>query len=158
LLGFDYARAADCYLEFSPLNNQFGGSPSVPYMLRRLFRIFGGRDQVDLPFQPAAGQLLSVRTDEGDYAVMKLLAVDGTGVHARLFVQRFSSRPKASTLPDLTLAPFGHGHNNPFSIGHMPLSLRSFLGWQPEVIGEQPVANGELDGYQEWRDAKGGYF
>ncbi len=127
-------------------------------MIRKLLDVFRGGPRVSLPFRPAAGQLLSVVTDDGGYGVMKLLAVDGAGVHARLYVQRFSAPPVAGDLTELTLAGFGPGHDNPFSIGHMPLSFQSFAGWRPQPIGEAVVASDELEGYHMWKEAKGGYF
>lgn len=109
------------------------------------------------PLRPAPGQLLSVVTEDG-IAVMKVLAVDAHGVHARLYAQRFAQRPKAPDLPELFLVPFGPEYNNPSSIGHMPLSHRSFEAWQPEVITTQAVDEEELDGYRMWEEANGGYF
>lgn len=114
--------------------------------------------QARLGFEPAAGQLLSVLTDDGRYGLMKLLAVDRGGVHARLYVQRFGTRPSVADVGELALAAFGPGHDNPFSIGHMPISYRSFAGWEPLPVGEQPVTEAELDGYRTWQEASGGYF
>jgi hypothetical protein len=82
------------------------------------------------------GDLVSVVTDEG-FGVVKVLAADEHGVHAR---------------------PFGPEHK-PFSIGHMPLSHASFAGWAPQLIRRgEPVAEEELDGYRMWQEAEGGYF
>ena len=107
----------------------------------------------------APGDLVSVVTDDGQFGVMKVLAVDSGGVHARLYVQRFTQRPRRANLAELSTAPFGKGHDNPFSIGHMPLSYSSFGGWQPELITRgSVVAEDELEGYHMWQVAKGDYF
>jgi hypothetical protein len=107
----------------------------------------------------APGDLVSVMTDDGRFGVMKVLAVDERGVHARLYVQRFARRPGPADLGELSMAPFGPGHDNPFSIGHMPLSCSSFAAWQPELISRgSVVAEDELEGYHMWQEAKGGYF
>jgi hypothetical protein len=105
------------------------------------------------------GDLVSVITDAGRFAVMKVLAADAGGVHVRLYVQRFDRRPGPAGLGELSTAPFGPGHDHPFSIGHLPLSHASFATWQPELITRGPaVTEEELDGYRMWQDANGGYF
>jgi hypothetical protein len=127
-------------------------------MIQRLLRMLRQSPAGGLGFAPAAGQLLSVETDEGGYGVMKLLAVDGSGVHATLFVQRFASRPRASDLGELSLAGFGPGHDNPLSIGHMPISYPTFATWRPVLVDERPVSEDEMEGYRMWQEAEGGYF
>lgn len=108
--------------------------------------------------EPRAGDLLSVATDDGRFGVMKLVAVDLLGVHARLYVQRFAERPTSRDLGELTLAPFAPAREEPFSIGHMPLSHQTFRGWRPELISRGSVEPEELEGYEMWREANGGYF
>ncbi len=109
---------------------------------------------------PVAGDLVSVVDDDGRFAVMKVLAVDKQGAHARLYVQRFATRPTANEIAETELqtAPFGPDHPNPFSIGHLPLSHASFADWHPQLICSSEVAEDELEGYRMWEEAKGGYF
>ena len=131
-------------------------------MIRRLLDRLGLRRQNSLPSavsgSPGAGDLYSVVTDDSRYGVMKVLAVDGRGVHARLYVQRFNARPHAAALGELSLASFTPDGANPFSIGHMPLSHQSFADWRPEFITRAPVGDEEVEGYRMWQDAGGGYF
>ena len=87
---------------------------------------------------------------------MKILAVDRTGIHVRLYVERFRNRPTQSEIPELTLAPFGPEYA--FSIGHIPLCYASFAAWNPRFICTRSVDENELDGYRMWVDAPGGYF
>ncbi len=76
----------------------------------------------------------------------------------RLYVQRFPTRPTDVDTEILDTAPYGPGHDNPFSIGHMPLSFASFESWDPEIISRgHGVAESELEGYRIWQ-AGGGYF
>lgn len=107
-----------------------------------------------------AGQLVSVVAEDGRFAVMKLLAIDPRGVHVRLYVQRFAARPTATELAALELKtlPFGPDHDNPFSIGHLPISRSNFAAWQPEPICRSEVTEAELAGYWMWEEAQGGYF
>jgi hypothetical protein len=107
----------------------------------------------------APGDLVSVLCDDGLHGVVKVLAVDRQGVHARLYVQRFEQRPCQVEVRELSTAPFGQGHDNPFSIGHMPLSHAAFAAWQPQTLARgEAVAEEELEGYRTWQEAKGGYF
>jgi hypothetical protein len=131
-------------------------------MIRRLLDTLGFRRQTSMPtpagMSPGAGDLFSVVTDDGRYGVMKVLAVDERGVHARLYVQRFDQRPQLAGLGELSLAPFTPDGSNPFSIGHVPLSHQSFAGWRPQLITRARVDEEELDGYRTWQDGEGGYF
>ena len=106
---------------------------------------------------PKAGDLWSVLTEDGGYGVMKVLAVDRLGVHARLYAQRFKERPRAVDRTRLTTEPFKPGEI-PFSMEHVPLSNASFLGWQPEFLARGHVEEDELEGFQMWQEAQGGYF
>lgn len=126
--------------------------------LKRLFRSRANSTASRLPFQPRAGQLLSVETEAGDFAVFKVLAADRGGVHVRLFVQRFPVRPSLGDVRELSLASFRPEDANPFSIGHMPLSYPSFAAWSPKILGQESVTYEELEGHQMWLDANGGYF
>ena len=109
------------------------------------------------PAPPAPGDLVTVVVED-QFGVMKILVVDEGGVHARLFVERFAQRPSNLDGSGLSLAAFGTEHNNPFSIGHVPLSHKSFSAWKPQLCGRSVVVDEELEGYRMWRDAKAGYF
>lgn len=125
-------------------------------MLKKILRMITGG--ASLSFDPRAGQLVSVLVDDGEIGVMKLLAVDRAGVHGRVYVQRFASRPADADAGELTLAPLSLEGDQPFSIGHIPLSRGTFAGWEPVLMGERPVSDDELDGYRMWREENGGYF
>jgi hypothetical protein len=105
-----------------------------------------------------AGDLVSVLTEDGQFGIMKVLAVDDHGVHVRLYAQRSKERPQASNLHDLSTMPVVPEHGNPFSFGHMPFGYSSFLTWEPQAIGSEQVSEEELKGYRMWQKADGGYF
>lgn len=98
----------------------------------------------------ASGDLVSVITDDGLFGVAKILAADDGGVHARLYVQRFERRPQVGDLGELSTAPFDPEHDNPFSIGHIPLSHHSFGGWEPEIITRGTEPSGLSDDSCAW--------
>jgi len=130
-------------------------------MIRRLLMLLGLASCTPSsgdPRTPQPGDLWSVKTDDGRYGVMKVLATDEGGVHVRLYSQRFDQRPASVNPSELALAPVGQGDATPFSIGHMPLSHHSFRGWEPELMSHGTVSEEELDGYRMWQEARGGYF
>lgn len=105
-----------------------------------------------------AGDLLSV-TAEGQFGVVKVLAIDAEGVHLRLYQERFDSRPLSVDGEMLTLGSMFAAPGEPFSIGHLPMSHASFAGWEPQLIrSDGMVGEHELEGYRGWKEAEGGYW
>lgn len=45
-----------------------------------------------------------------------------------------------------------------FGMGHLPLTKRTFDSWEPVLISRTSVSADELEGYEEWKKAKGGPF
>ena len=103
-----------------------------------------------------AGALYSVDDGEGWFRVATVLVVEGEGVHIRLYKNRFTTRADKVEFSSLTL---GSVHDaDGFGMGHLPLTHRAFRAWQPVFLAENLVAEGELDGYRAWKDAKGGFW
>ena len=75
-----------------------------------------------------------------DFSVVKVLAVQDGAVHARLYKERFATRPQAVDPAMLTIA-----------IGHVPLALEGFAGWHPILLAREPVVDAELEGYRQWQ-------
>ena len=106
-----------------------------------------------------AGDIVSVITEDRRFGVVKVLAVDAGGVHARLYAQRFDSRPGPDELGALSIASVAPEDGHPFSIGHLPLRHATFRAWSPEPIGRnEHVDESELEGYRMSQDAEAGYF
>ena len=102
------------------------------------------------------GTLYSVDAGEWGFRVAKVLAVEPGAVHIRLYKRRWSSRPANVENQDLTLGkpddPDG------FGVGHLPLRAAAFHAWRPMLISEGSVSPEELEGYNMWKEAKGGLF
>jgi hypothetical protein len=43
-------------------------------------------------------------------------------------------------------------------MGHAPISNASFATWGAKFIKVVPVEPSELEGYEMWKEAQGGYF
>jgi hypothetical protein len=104
------------------------------------------------------GGLYSVEGEKGGFSVVKILKVDGTGVHIRAYSNRFSQRPSEIDASKLYMAGIDRKPDEELGMGHLPLRKESFLGWKPVLIKVVPVELAELEGYNMWKDANGGYF
>jgi hypothetical protein len=104
------------------------------------------------------GGLYSTRNEEGTYSVLKILKVDGEGVHIRLYSNQFLERPTDVDEDTLYMAGVDREPDAVLGIGHLPLSKQSFTGWDAQFIKAVPVEEGELEGYEMWLEAEGGYF
>jgi hypothetical protein len=103
-----------------------------------------------------AGDLYSTREGNGQFSVVKILVLEPQAVHVRIYKQRFSSRPASVDPASLTLGKIDD--KNAFSIGHIPLSRKTFASWNPVFISQQSVSDGELEGYKMWKEASGKTF
>jgi len=101
------------------------------------------------------GGLYSTDDGKGQFSVVKILVLEPDAVHVRIYQQKFWSRP---TSIDPTLLTLGKLGDKEFSIGHLPLSRKTFASWEPVFISQQSVSEHELEGYKTWKEAKGGLF
>jgi hypothetical protein len=103
-----------------------------------------------------SGELYSVDATGWGIRVAKVLAAEPGAVHIRLYKEHWPARPTAINARELTLGkpkdPDG------FGVGHLPLRDDTFTAWGPVLIGREAVTNEELEGYQMWKEAKGGLF
>ena len=90
--------------------------------------------------------------------MVKILKLDPEGVHVRIYSNHFAIRPNDVDVATLymagTTSPSGHN----LGIGHLPLLRASFVNWRPRLIKVVLVDPSELDGYEMWKEGKGGYF
>lgn len=104
------------------------------------------------------GGLYASRQDDGTYAIVKILKLDESGVHVRVYSNRFDTIPETLDENELYMAGVDHGSDEQLGLGHLPLSRTSFVAWQARFIKVVDVTESELEGYRVWLDANGGYF
>jgi hypothetical protein len=92
-----------------------------------------------------------VPSEDGSYKVVKILAIDQSAVHVRLYAERFSRPPRLVAPTALTL---GTIHDEHHGIGHLPLSRPTFASWLPVRIQHEEVTEDELDGFRIWERSK----
>ena len=102
------------------------------------------------------GGLYSVNDGEGSYRVAKILVLDDSAVHIRLYKNKYPSRPQSVDLSTLSLGSIND--KDGFGMGHLPLSRKAFANWQPIFLFQSSVTEEELEGYKMWKQDHGGVF
>jgi hypothetical protein len=91
------------------------------------------------------GGLYASKSDDGTYLVSKVLAVDDTAVHVRIYKNKFQTLPKNLDSSTLSLGKLGDADG--FGIGHAPIAKEGWLD-QHVFMQKEPVKEDELDGYK----------
>jgi hypothetical protein len=116
------------------------------------------------------GGVYSVAVDARGYAIARVLATGRTGVHVRVYSNRYRDRPTRIERSQLFLAPTPdlgdvalnatHPESRPdpgaFAIGHLPLRRASFAAWRPRLIRVEPLEAKDLEEYRAWRASNRG--
>jgi uncharacterized protein YndB with AHSA1/START domain len=89
------------------------------------------------------------------YGFAKLLHVEPRGVHVRLYADRYAIPPDAVNPWALQLERYD---NPTMSFGHAPMSRATFAGWEPAYHRLVMRSTEELEGYEMWKEAEGGFF
>ena len=101
------------------------------------------------------GDVYAVKSGN-QYSIVKVLAVDRTAIHIKMYSDLFSWVPK--TVDTSTLSRGSIDGTEGFGIAHVPLSRATFAAWEPLRILTEGVTEEELGGYRLWEEYKGGVF
>lgn len=104
------------------------------------------------------GGLYIVPHESGNFVPLKVLKVDSQGVHVRIYSNVYAAAPAHIDEATLYMAGVDKREDEPLGMGHLPVSNETFAGWDVEFVQQSSVSTEELDGYQMWLDAEGGYF
>ena len=107
-----------------------------------------------LPANLGPGDICVVVSGDGCYGVAKVLAVDESAIHIRLYRDRFSKQPSRVDTASLSLGKIDDADG--FGVGHLPLSRSTFAAWTPVRMQHESVIEEELEGYRLWEQSKGG--
>jgi hypothetical protein len=102
------------------------------------------------------GVFYQIEWGDGTYGNVKVLKVDDTGVHFRLYPNTYPV-PVVGLSPDAMKA-VAYPHDHRPTIHHLPATRALFESWRPVRWVAQVVKPEELDGYETWLKAKGSYF
>jgi hypothetical protein len=100
--------------------------------------------------EAVVGGLYATRGEDGLYRILKVLVADEFAIHLRLYVERFADLPRQVRSADLSLTMSGSGAPSALGIGHFPVAHEGFWSDDPVLVGQEPVADSELDGYRIW--------
>ncbi|MBX3690622.1 hypothetical protein [Dokdonella sp.] len=130
-------------------------------MLKRLFAVLFGSAVATSPV--AAGQWLEgglyvTPQENGRFVPLKILKVDDHGVHIRIYSNVYPAPPSHIDESTLYMAGVDKREEEPLGMGHLPVSNQSFSGWEATFVQQSSVNTEELEGYQMWLEAEGGYF
>ncbi|MBA3315687.1 MAG: hypothetical protein M3552_22030 [Planctomycetota bacterium] len=104
------------------------------------------------------GGLYHIPGEDGSFKMLKILKLDGGGVHVRLYSNVFPSPPTHVDEATLYMAGMDRRPDEPMGMGHLPISSRSFAGWNAVFVQQSNVIDEELEGHRMWLEARGGYF
>jgi hypothetical protein len=91
------------------------------------------------------GGLYASKSADGTFMVSKVLAVDESTVHVRIYKNKFPSLPENLDTSALSLGKLGDSGG--FGIGHAPIAKEGWLVSQV-FLKKEPVRDEELDGYK----------
>jgi hypothetical protein len=104
------------------------------------------------------GAIYVTPQEDGTFHPLKVLKTDEFGVHLRLYSNSYTSLPQLIDESTLYLAGIGREPGVRLGMGHIPVSYDSFTAWRALFIQQSTVDPDELDGYEVWKEAEGGYF
>lgn len=104
------------------------------------------------------GGLYVVPNETEGFSALKVLKTDSRGVHVRFYSNVFETVPAEIDEQTLYMAGVDQDSGETMGMGHLPVSYESFQGWEAVFVQPSVVMEDELDGYEMWREAKGGYF
>jgi hypothetical protein len=104
------------------------------------------------------GGLYVAPHSSGNFAPLKILKVDERGVHIRIYSNVYPAPPAHIEESSLYMAGVDKLEAEPLGVGHMPISNETFSGWGATLVQQSSVVAEELEGYEAWLEAEGGYF
>ena len=104
------------------------------------------------------GGLYVGQQEDGTYVPMKILKVDAHGVHVRIYSNVYRTLPSRIDEASLYMAGVDKREDEPLGMGHMPVSNETFSDWGATFVQQSSVVAEELQGYEMWLEAEGGYF
>lgn len=130
-------------------------------MFKRLFAVLFGTAVATSPAaasQWLEGGLYVTPQENGSFVPLKILRVDNHGVHVRIYSNVYPTPPAHIDESTLYMAGVDKREDEPMGMGHLPISSETFSDWGAEFVQQSSVVAEELEGYQMWLEAEGGYF
>ena len=91
---------------------------------------------------PREGGLYYTQNEDGSCSVLKILKLDDSGVHVRLYSNAFTAPPANVDESTLYIAGINRKPNENLGMGHAPISKRSFEQWKAVYFQQSTVTKG----------------
>lgn len=137
------------------------GRSETDSMFRRFLASIFGETKIASPVvadEWLEGGLYVAAQENGTYVPLKILRLDTNGVHVRVYSNVLPNVPASIDEPMLYMAGIDKRENEPLGMGHLPISSESFSSWGAIFVQRSSVSPEELEGYEMWLEADGGYF
>lgn len=119
-----------------------------PYFLVfALFFIFGCTGNGFNDLKP--GDVCSIENDSASFGVMKILAIEDSVFHIKIYRNKYPQRPEQTEISELTIEPDTANLN--FGIPHLALTKNSFSKWKPKFIRNENVTEEEVTFLNIWK-------
>jgi hypothetical protein len=134
----------------------YPGSALIRVMWLRAIRNRAEREAgLSNPNGPVEGGLYTY-PGKKRYGILKVLKVEAEIVHVRIYKNKYETVPARIDPASLELGTI-HDKDG-FGIGHLPLSYKTFASWHAQFLQQALVTQEELEGYEEWKESKGGVW
>jgi len=104
------------------------------------------------------GGIYSFKNDNGTYSVLKILKVEGGGVHVKIYSNQFDSPPDKVDESKLYMAGVNHKDTETTSVADAPMKGETFANYHATFVQQGTVTPQELEGYNQWKKSGGEYF
>ena len=104
------------------------------------------------------GGFYAFKNDNGSYSIMKLLKVEGGGVHAKVYSNQFDAPPTQVDESKLYIVGLAHKPNETLGSADVPMKGEIFQNYKATFVQQGTVTPEELEGYNQWKKAGGQYF
>ena len=102
------------------------------------------------PASIKAGDICTVIEGDGKFGVVKVLVINDTLAHLKIYKNKYDERPVSLDLKTLSIGSMYDSDG--FGVGHTPVVKTDFINWQPAIIANEPVEEEELEGYRIWQE------
>ncbi|WP_369935357.1 hypothetical protein [Xanthomonas tesorieronis] len=80
------------------------------------------------------GGLYVTEQEHGRFVPLKILKLDAQGVHVRVYSNVYPQPPAHIDESTLYMAGMERPNDVPMGMGHLPISIASFSGWQARFV------------------------
>ena len=97
-----------------------------------------------------SGDICSIVNDSITYGVIKILAIEDSVMHLKLYRNKYIHLPDQTDLSDLSMEP--DTVNLDFGVAHLVVTKHSFIKWKPAFLKHEDVSIDESKTIEDWKN------